>query len=51
MKSGGEGRFALALKLRKFLGSEKEGGWRVGVGGSLKEGRKGKRLLVPGGKI
>lgn len=47
MKSGGEGRFALALKLRKFLGSEKEDGW----GGSLKEGRKGKRLLVLGGKI
>lgn len=49
MKSGGEGRFALALKLRKFLGSEKEDGF--GGGGSLKEERKGKRLLVPGGKI
>lgn len=43
MKSGGEGRFALALKLRKFLGSEKEGG---GGGVSRREGKESDYLFL-----
>lgn len=44
MKSGGEGRFALALKLRKFLGSEKEGG--CGMGGGESQGGKERKATT-----
>lgn len=40
MKNGGEGRFALALKLRKFLGSEKE------EGVSRREGKESDYLFL-----